>query len=394
MTAQLIKATADRNFGRKFIRAHVALNERAVRFSRGNPVALLGPGTYTSLAFLTLANGERIATFDTTTVKFTHPLLEQIVKLPGAADELEVLNLADDERALVFVDGRLIDIAGPGLHAYWKADRWVRVERFNVDDNDGRLTHPKLAAIIAQRGAGEHITALRVDDEEAALVFRDGRLVEQVGPGLHAYWTGGGKITWKDFDLREKTQDVSGQEIMTADKVSLRVNLVVTYRIADVLAAARSSNDADGALYREAQLVLRKAIGAKSLDELLADKRATSDEVRDALAERADGLGLAVKSVGLRDVILPGDMRELFNAVIAAHKESEANLIRRREETAAARSQANTARLLADNPQLAKLRELELLRDVLAGTDLRIVLGGTGADDNVAEKLRKQLVGA
>ncbi|MEM6312755.1 MAG: slipin family protein [Planctomycetota bacterium] len=392
MTAALTKTVSDRASGRKFIRAHVALHERAVRFRRGDPVALLGPGTYTSLAFLTLTNGERIATFDTNAVKFVHPLLEQIVKLSGAADELEVLNLADDERALVFVDGRLVDIAGPGLHAYWKAQRWVRVERFNVDSDEGRLKHPKLATVIAHRKAGEFVTALRVDDEEAALIFRDGRLIEQVGPGLHAYWAGGGKVTWKAFDLREKTLDVAGQEIMTADKVSLRVNLVVTYRIADVRSAARSNADADGALYREAQLVLRKAIGGKPLDELLADKRATSDEVRDALAERADGLGLAVKSVGLRDVILPGDMRELFNAVIAAHKESEANLIRRREETAAARSQANTARLLADNPQLAKLRELELLRDVLAGTDLRIVLGQ--GDDNIAEKLRKQLVGA
>jgi regulator of protease activity HflC (stomatin/prohibitin superfamily) len=98
-------------------------------------------------------------------------------------------------------------------------------------------------------------------------------------------------------------------------------------------------------------------------------------ETRAALAPRAAELGVIVKSVGLRDIILPGDMKELLNSVIAATKEAEANLIKRREETAAARSQANTAKLLAENPQLARLKELEMLQSILAGTKTTLVLG-------------------
>ena len=86
----------------------------------------------------------------------------------------------------------------------------------------------------------------------------------------------------------------------------------------------------------------------------------------------------------MRDIILPGDMKLLLNQVIAASKEAEANLIRRREETAAARSQANTAKLLAENPQLARLKELEMLKEVLAGAKTTFVFG----DGDIAEQVR------
>jgi len=86
-------------------------------------------------------------------------------------------------------------------------------------------------------------------------------------------------------------------------------------------------------------------------------------------------LGLEIASVGIRDVILPGDMKDLMNKVTEAKKAAEANLISRREETAAMRSQANTAKLLADNPILMRLRELEVLEKIASSGKLNIVLG-------------------
>jgi hypothetical protein len=91
--------------------------------------------------------------------------------------------------------------------------------------------------------------------------------------------------------------------------------------------------------------------------------------------------------VGIRDVILPGDMKDLMNKVTEAKKAAEANLIFRREETAAMRSQANTARLLADNPTLMRLRELEVLEKIAANGKLNIVLGGKGLADKVVNLL-------
>src|SRR5205814_8394511 len=109
------------------------------------------------------------------------------------------------------------------------------------------------------------------------------------------------------------------------------------------------------------------------------------NEVREALVRRTAEYGVAVRGVGLRDIILPGDMKDLMNQVIAASKEAEANLIKRREETAAARSQANTAKLLAENPQLARLKELEMLKDVLAGTKTTFVFG----DGKISEQIKR-----
>src|SRR5262249_1433394 len=93
------------------------------------------------------------------------------------------------------------------------------------------------------------------------------------------------------------------------------------------------------------------------------------------LARRAAEFGVAIASIGVRDIVLPGDMKTILNQVIEAQKQAEANLIRRREETAAARSQANTARLLAENPVLLRMKELEALEAILKGSKATFVLG-------------------
>ena len=227
-----------------------------------------------------------------------------------------------------------------------------------------------------------------MDGEAQVLLYRDGVLIETLSRGLHVFWKGTGKVQWKEIDLRELVADVAGQEIMTNDKVTLRVNLLVTWQIVDSLKSVTVVADAAQSLYRDAQLVLRAAVGTRPLDALLADKESVGNEVREALSKRSAEYGVAVRGVGLRDIILPGDMKLLLNQVIAATKEAEANLIRRREETAAARSQANTAKLLAENPQLARLKELELLHGMLAGAKTTFVFG----QGDIAEQVRS-LVG-
>jgi len=161
----------------------------------------------------------------------------------------------------------------------------------------------------------------------------------------------------------------------TYDPRVSRVTLVVTHQVVDAVSAVTVVEDFRQALYREAQLALRAVVGARTLEELLTAKEATGAEIREVVEQRANAFGVTVKRVGLRDIVLPGDMKEILNRVITAQKEAEANLIKRREETAAARSQANTARLLAQNPVLARIKELELLQEVLAGTKATFVLG-------------------
>ena len=92
-------------------------------------------------------------------------------------------------------------------------------------------------------------------------------------------------------------------------------------------------------------------------------------------------------SSGIRDVILPDDMKDLMNKVTEAKKAAEANLIARREETAAIRSQANTAKLLADNPTLMRLRELEVLEKIAGAGKLNVVVGEKGLTERIVNLL-------
>jgi regulator of protease activity HflC (stomatin/prohibitin superfamily) len=187
--------------------------------------------------------------------------------------------------------------------------------------------------------------------------------------------------------MRETVVDIAGQDIMTADKVTLRMNAVVTYRVVDARKSVSTVDDARQALYREAQLALRAVVGARELDTFLVDKESVARELEEIIRQRASEFGLEIASAGVRDIILPGDMKDLMNKVTEAKKAAEANLIARREETAAIRSQANTAKLLEGSPTLMRLRELEVLEKIASAGKLNIVLGEKGLADRVVNLL-------
>ena len=310
-----------------------------------------------------------------------HDKLDLIVKSGELKGYAEVLDLKDDERALVWVDRRFAWIMGPGQCAYWTHPRDVRVEV--VDARRARFEHEDLKVICRHPSARERLELGAVGRGCAGVLFLDGRYTNTLDAGPWAFWKGAADVRVVEVDLREMSLDVVGQEIMSADKVTLRLNAVATYRVVDPRQAVCTADDYKQALYREAQLVLRAVVGARELDALLADKESVANEAAALLAPRAQGLGLQVTALGIRDLILPGDMKELMNKVMEAKKAAEANLITRREETAALRSQANTAKLLADNPTLMRLRELEVLEKVVASGKLSVVLSEKGLAERV-----------
>jgi regulator of protease activity HflC (stomatin/prohibitin superfamily) len=188
------------------------------------------------------------------------------------------------------------------------------------------------------------------------------------------------------LDMREHTIDVVGQDLMTSDKVTIRINALVTYKVIDTRQAVSAAEDPNQALYRATQMALRGIVSQHELDEFLANKEQIADESLKILRARAAELGLTVVDLGVRDIILPGDMRDLMNRVIEAKKAAEANLIARREETAAMRSQANTAKLLDAHPTLMRLRELEVLEKVASSSNLKVVLGDK---DGLSDRLTR-----
>jgi hypothetical protein len=314
-----------------------------------------------------------------------HADLDVLIRSGVLADEAEVLDLKDYERALVWIDNRFARVLGPGQYALWKTLQDIRYEI--VDARKVRFEHADIHVIQKTPGAAELLNLSFVEQGCVGVLFLDGKYVDTFKPGQYLFWKDVGKVKFYHVDMRDAIVDVSGQEIMTADKVTLRINAMVTYRVADAKASIMASEDARQALYREAQLALRAVVGAYELDNLLGEKEAVARALERMLSGRAAELGLAIVDLGIRDVILPGEMKELMNKVIEARKAADANLITRREETAAMRSQANTARILENNPTLMRLRELDVLEKIAEKSKLNVVLGEKGLADRMVNLL-------
>ena len=302
-----------------------------------------------------------------------HKDLDVIVKSGALKDDAVVLDLKDNERAFVRIDGRFDHVVSAGQYALWTKFHDVKVEV--VDARIARVERDDLSIILKSRGIDAVLNAFMVEPGHAGVYFKDGEYAETLGPGRYAFWKDVTKVQLYPVDLRESVIDVSGQEIMTADKVTLRMNAVVVYKVTDAKMSVSVSGDVKQALYRETQLALRAVIGTAELDTFLANKDEVAERLTKLVGKKAETFGLEVISLGIRDVILPGEMKDLMNRVTEAKKASEAALITRREETAAMRSQVNTAKLLEGNQTLMRMKELEVLAKIAETSKLNIVLG-------------------
>lgn len=367
----------------------VRKHERALLFRDGDFVAILEPGVYRRVSLLHRYTVERV---DLTEPLFEHRLADFLVKNypEDVARHFEVVTTGANEIAIVYVDERVAAVLGPAERKLFaKGVHKIRAERFEIVDNltvDNRLAKRLVAGKDARLKAiaGEFIYVRVVPEGHVGLLYVDGELERTLAPGFHAFFAVERGVTVEIFDTRVNTLEVSGQEILTRDKVSLRINLTATYQLTDVEAAVRAVKDPLDYLYKEVQFGLRGAVGTRTLDALLEDKEVIDDSVADYLKERIKALGITVKSVGVKDIILPGDMKELLAKVVEAEKAAQANVIRRREETNATRSLLNTAKVMESNAVALRLKELETLEKITEKIGTISVYGGL---DSVLDNL-------
>ncbi|HRO27683.1 MAG TPA: slipin family protein [Luteimonas sp.] len=300
-----------------------------------------------------------------------------IAALGGKLDKTFVLaDIGTEELGLVSKNGKLEDVLAPGLRKlYWRGLVQVEVEQVSLAE--GLRVAPDVARRLRQLGVlGRVAVVLEVPAESAGLVFVDNTLAQVVEAGSYAFWNFRKDVAVETVELRVQSMEVSGQELLTRDKVSLRVNLAASLRVTDPVAARTRVAKYGDYVYRELQYGLRKAVAAKTLDELLGDKATLDAEIFAYVRGRVEALGIEVLGVGVKDVILPGEMREILNGVVQAEKLAQANVIRRREEANATRSLLNTAKLIEDSPVMMRLKELEALEKVTEKIDKLTVFGG------------------
>jgi regulator of protease activity HflC (stomatin/prohibitin superfamily) len=287
-----------------------------------------------------------------------------------------VADIGTDQVGLVLKNGKLEDVLAPGTRKlYWKGIVPVEVQAVSLVETLEIDAH--VASRLRQLGVlGKVAVTVDVPVESTGLLFVDNKLVRTLAPGAWAFWNFRKNVAAEVIELRVQSLEVSGQELLTRDKVSLRVNLAASLRVTDPVVARTKVTKYGDYLYRELQYGLRKAVSGKTLDELLGDKASLDADIFAYVRGRVVELGIEVLGVGVKDVILPGEMKDILNSVVQAEKAAQANVIRRREEANATRSLLNTARLIEESPVLMRLKELEALEKVTEKIDKLTVFGG------------------
>lgn len=363
-------------------------NQRVIALYKGKFRGILSPGEHVlradrgrlEIEWHHLARPEFVSIFDKALFRdHAEVAAEYLTEIRAGADEVVVVSRDKRFHAVLKPEERAV---------YWtEAGPWT-TERFDVA---GDLAVPEK---VQKRltGAARLALATSVDVAEGhvGLLFVDGKFVRELEAGAHMFWAVTRKVTVKVIDLRRQSLDVTGQEILTRDRVTLRVNLAAEYQVVDAVKAATTVKDFADALYRALQFAFRKSLGTKSLDEILADKVTAEAEAIAEVRTQMAAIGLSVGEIAVKDVVLPGEMRDILNKVVAAEKEAEANVIRRREETNATRSLLNTARVMAENPVMLRLKELEALSEIAGKVERLTIHNGTAGLMNDLVKLRDE----
>jgi regulator of protease activity HflC (stomatin/prohibitin superfamily) len=347
-------------------RVTIKKNERGLLLRNGDFERVLQPGTHWLLAGIDTL---RVELFALEQPAFTHGLADYLMaKEPEvvAADFMRV-ELNETQVGLRSENGVLVEVLAPATRRlYWKGLVDVAVEVIDITASAevpaavaARLTQTQLRhRPVAGLGG---VLQVQVPEHGAGLLWVDGKVERLLTPGSYAFWRFNRNVSVDPVDLRLQAVEVAGQEILTRDKVGLRLNLSATWRYTDVLRAYTQLQKPAEHLYRELQFGLRAAVGTRSLDELLDNKTVIDEVVTAQVRTKLSAYGLELDGVGVKDIVLPGEMKTILAQVVEAGKAAEANVIRRREETAATRSLLNTAKVMEDNPVALRLKELETL---------------------------------
>jgi hypothetical protein len=299
---------------------------------------------------------------------------------------LEIVEVADSEIVLQFVNGNFKEVLTAGRYAFWRGI--VKYEFRKVDLSEIYITENIAVNLLETVNLRPFVRKFMVASNDKALLFVNGNFTTELKSGTHYFWNNAITIDVKTIDMRQQQVEISGQELLTKDKAGLRINFFVRYQVVDVMKALIENKDFEKQLYVLMQLALRAFVGGLTLDELLSKKDTIAQDILADVNSKVNELGLVISDAGLRDVILPGDMKEIMNQVLIAEKKAQANTIMRREETASTRSLLNTAKLMEENEMLWKLKEMEYVEKI-ADKIGEITISGSG---NVIGQLKEIFV--
>lgn len=344
-------------------------NERGFLFKNGKYVKMLTAGKYYA------CRGREIeAVYLDRPIFLTKCALDVILNDEAVANAVSVIEVADRELALHFVNGKFDSVLPHGKYAFWSQ---IDQHDYTIVDISTPEVSADVPEYIFSRIPTTYYTKIEVPEYQKARLFFNQRFVKILDAGTYYFWKNGVKIDAGYVDTRLTQMDITGQEILTQDKVSLRINFVCNYRVTDYVKILTEIDDFAEQMHVAAQLALREYVGKYKLDEILENKAQLSAFVFEKLKAKEKKLFVEITDAGVKDIILPGEIREIMNTVLVAEKRAQANVITRREEVASTRSLLNTAKLMDENRTLYKLKELEYVERICENVG-NINLNGNG----------------
>lgn len=337
-------------------RVIIAQHQRGLVFRNGKLQAVWAEGKYRTGFLQTV---ETVSVFD----KFSQVRhLEAYLQVPEFAQAVQVFHVKPNEIVLHYESGVFRQVLTKGTHVFWKSFVANTFELIDLNEMQIPATIDKSILVLPE--LAPFVRTFRIESFQKGLQFINGAYIGMLEPGTYHFWKNSIDHEVKTIDTRAVQFEVPGQEILTKDKTALRVNFAVQFRITDPIKAVIGNKDFEKQLYVDLQLVLREIIGAMTLDELLENKVALTKLVLELSAQKVAKLGVEITEGGIKDIILPGEVKDILNRVLVAEKQAQANMIMRREETASTRNLLNTAKLMEDNAMLFKLKEMEFVEKI------------------------------
>lgn len=346
-------------------------------FKSGNYKKIVTEGAYWFLP------NEEVYEYDLTKPFHTHIDLNILLRDVQLANMLIVVEVSDHEIALQYENGNFKNVLTPGRYAFWKGVTnytFIKADLSKVD-----ITENIDLESIKRKELVPYIRVCKIDSSEKGILFVDNKMTRILDAGEYYFWKNAKDVSVAKADLRQLQMEVSGQEILTRDKAALRINFYAQYKVVDIIKALLDNKDYEKQVYMLMQLALREFIGTLTLDELLEKKESISAYVLEMLKDKVFNLGVEIRDCGVRDIILPGEVKEIMNQVLVAQKKAEANVIMRREETASTRSLLNTAKLMEENSMLFKLKEMEYVEKIADKINTISLSGGNQIVDQLKD---------
>lgn len=351
--------------------------EVAMVYKRGRLVDVLPEGKYW------VGFGKSVTYYDMTQPFLSDIELTLLSEHYSYDANLRIETVADNEIAFEMKNGLFNRVLKSCRIGYWDGPVKYELEKYNL--NDVRIPDSIDRNILKIPQVLAHVRIYVVESYQKGLEYIDGKFTQMLEPGVYYYWKSDKIATINSIDTRIQPMEVCGQEILTKDKAGIRINFQAQYQVVDLDKAIIDTKDYMKQLYTNFQMILREYVGTMTLDQLLANKESIGTYVLTEIESTATELGVKVISGGIKDIILPGDVKEIMNQVLIAQKKAQANSIMRHEETASTRSLLNTAKLMDENKMLLKLKELEYMEKIADKVGQISVNGGSQVMDQLTE---------